>query len=151
MTKQRIVGLLTIAAMVVVVLPFLRFREERLLSVKEITIPKPPHITKRTFSEQNKINFFQEKAWTIQLASFIESANAEGLVQQLQSNGYSAYKQVFKDAQEKTIFRVYVGPVLTLPHAKRLKEDIAQNSTFQALNGVILSFKPIHEEKYGEP
>lgn len=151
MTKQRVVGLLTIAAIVVIVLPFLRFSEERLLPVKEIIIPEPPHITKRAFSEQKKINFFQEKAWTIQLASFIESANAEWLVQQLQSNGYSAYKQGFRDAQEKTIFRVYVGPVLTLSEAKHLKEKIQQNPTFQTLNSVILSFKPIHEEKHGEP
>lgn len=152
MSKQRIVGLLTLAAIVVIVLPFLRLSQDGLPPVKEMMVPKPPQITKRILPEikNNKTNLLQEKAWSIQLASFVESANAEFLVQQLRNGGYSAYKQSFLDDNGKTFFRVYVGPLLSLSHAKRLKEQIQQNQAFQTFNGVILTFRPTSEGKYGE-
>lgn len=159
MSKERVVGFLVIASLLAIFLPYLKFNQNSIPPVSDVLIPegqKPPlkrmaEIKKEIdarfkgaiVKNQKKSSPLQEKAWTIQFGSFSEAGNAEFLVQRLRVKGFSAYKQLFLVEDSKTVFRVYVGPLLSLEKAKLLKEQIEKQEIFQTLQGVILPFRPL--------
>lgn len=159
LSRERIVGFLVIASLLVIFLPYLKLNQNAIPEVSGVLIPeekRPPlkkmaEIKKEldtSFNEalaenQKKSSFLQEKAWTIQLVSFEDAGRAEFLVQRLRARGYSAYKRPFWVEGSKTVTRVYVGPWVSLEKAEHTKEQIQKEEAFQSLQSVILPFRPL--------
>lgn len=61
--------------------------------------------------------------WVVQLGSFSNAANAEGLRETLLTQGYNAYTQS-SDIDGKSVTRVYVGPVINREGANRLRDEL---------------------------
>jgi DedD protein len=71
-------------------------------------------------------------AWTLQLASFKDEANARALRKQLIGAGYKVYTQ-----RQTDIYRVYVGPELKKERLESLKENLKGE---YGLDGMIIRF-----------
>jgi len=66
--------------------------------------------------------------WVVQVGSFGQPENAEKLVQQLQKQGYSAYRQ-----HSGSIHKVLVGPMLSRDKAVRQRDEIFQKNKIKGL------------------
>ena len=75
-------------------------------------------------------------AWVVQLGSFSNQANAEGLVGRLQAGGYPAYIEKLADGSA-VIFRVRVGPELSKAGAETTLSEL--NEKF-AIKGMVLTY-----------
>jgi len=73
--------------------------------------------------------------WVIQLGSFNESANAQKLVDQLRSDGSTAYLETIT-AKSTTTYRVLVGPFLEREEAIRTQQQLSDHLK---INGVVMS------------
>lgn len=73
--------------------------------------------------------------WVIQLGSFNESANAQKLVDQLRSDGMTAYLETIT-ARSTTTYRVLVGPFLEREEAIRTRQQLYDHLK---INGVVMS------------
>jgi cell division septation protein DedD len=73
--------------------------------------------------------------WVIQLGSFNESANAQKLVDQLRSDGMTAYLETIT-AKSTTTYRVLVGPFLEREEAIRTQQQLSDHLK---INGVVMS------------
>jgi len=71
-------------------------------------------------------------AWTLQLASFKDEANARALRKQLVGAGHKVYTR-----RQADLYKVYVGPELKRDRLEALKETL--KSDF-ALDGIIIRF-----------
>ena len=80
-----------------------------------------------------------KKAWTIQLASFADEANANELVKKLIQDQYRAYREAVKDGEGKTVYRVFVGPDLQNERAQDTLEKLEQQLE---LKGLLVRFEP---------
>ncbi len=72
-------------------------------------------------------------AWTLQLASFKDEANAKALRKQLVSAGHKVYLR--KSADE--LYKVYVGPDMQRDRLENLKSTLKNDF---ALDGIIIRF-----------
>lgn len=63
--------------------------------------------------------------WVVQLGSFSNTANAEGLRDTLLTQGYNAYTRS-SSVDGKSVTRVYVGPVIDRDGANRLRDELAR-------------------------
>mgnify|MGYP000695158120 CR=1 FL=1 len=79
--------------------------------------------------------------WSVQVASFRESANAAGLKQSLNDAGYTAYQRQGNDEDGDALFRVFVGPELERADARELKRRIALDEAFE-LEGLVVPYHP---------
>lgn len=77
-------------------------------------------------------------SWTIQLASFSQSANANQLKEKLLADEFRAYTETVK-GKSGTITRVFVGPEITKKRAETVKSEL--NKRYK-LNGLIVKFVP---------
>jgi len=73
--------------------------------------------------------------WVIQLGIFNESANAQKLVDQLRSDGMTAYLETIT-AKSTTTYRVLVGPFLEREEAIRTQQQLSDHLK---INGVVMS------------
>ncbi|MBE9548942.1 MAG: SPOR domain-containing protein [Proteobacteria bacterium] len=66
--------------------------------------------------------------WVVQVGSFGQPENAEKLVQQLQKQGYTAYRQ-----QSGSIHKVLVGPMISRDKAVRQRDEIFQKNKIKGM------------------
>ena len=71
-------------------------------------------------------------AWTLQLASFKDEANARALRKQLVGAGHKVYTR-----RQAELYKVYVGPDLKRDRLEALKETLKNDF---ALDGIIIRF-----------
>ena len=76
-------------------------------------------------------------AWTVQLGSFANDANAKRLIEKLRADGYPAYlqRQAGADATE---FKVRVGPQIRRDEAEKVLLQLQQKF---ALKGMLLRYQ----------
>ena len=73
--------------------------------------------------------------WVVQVGSFENQVNADGLVSQLRSKGFSAYSIAVTDS-ERTRFKVRVGPEIKRESAIKIATDIGGKL---GLDGMVIS------------
>ena len=73
--------------------------------------------------------------WVVQVGSFSNAANAEGLVARLRLEGHTAYQESV-EGSSATIHRVRVGPFLDRDEAIRIERQIQER---MGLDGVVMS------------
>lgn len=75
-------------------------------------------------------------AWTIQLGSFSDKANAQALVKKLRAKGFTAY---LNEPKSKTaLIRVFVGPETDHEKAEKMVKELANSFN---LHGMIVKYK----------
>ncbi|NNE39079.1 MAG: hypothetical protein HKN08_12295 [Gammaproteobacteria bacterium] len=74
--------------------------------------------------------------WVVQLGSFSNQANAQGLVNDLLTQGYPAFIEELSGDSE-SIFRVRVGPELERDDAEKIHQSLISKTGIQ---GIILSY-----------
>lgn len=70
--------------------------------------------------------------WVVQLGSFSNDANAQGLRETLLTQGYNAYTRS-STVDGKSLTRVYVGPVIDREGANRLRDELARRHGSQGM------------------
>lgn len=107
-----------------------------------VVVPKSSQGTiSKTITHPNQLVSSASQAtdvWLIQLGSFTQRTNAQSLVNQLRTNGYTAYMQDV-DVSSGKVTRVYVGPIARREQADSLLNNLSQNLH---LKGVIVSYQP---------
>ena len=78
------------------------------------------------------------KAWTVQIASFMEPARAEKLQDKLLADDYRAYSRTLK-TDKGEITRVFIGPQISRQSALEVKNKIDQELS---VNSLVLKFQP---------
>ncbi len=107
-------------------------------SSTKVTHKKALVVTKKKLTRSSKVVLIGEalKAWTLQVASFANAANADRLVKQLRAQGLDVYVRQSR-LGHKTIKRVFVGPVVS----RHKIEKIQRRLRVQHLNSVIRRYK----------
>ena len=75
------------------------------------------------------------EAWVIQVASFLDSDNAERLLNQLRAKGFDVYSCQSKG--KRMIIRVFIGPVIDRNKIDQIQKSLKQQLQ---LNGVIRKY-----------
>ena len=101
--KERIIGLLTIAA-VIVALSFMYLKGDGLAEIEQ-RIQARQSITVEEASIQSDLIY----PWVIQLGAFQDLEDAKSLTRQFERKGYNTYVSS-KDFSGKKIFRVRIRP-----------------------------------------
>lgn len=101
--KERIIGLLTIAA-VIVALSFMYLKGDGLAEIEQ-RIQARQSITVEEASIQSDLIY----PWVIQLGAFQDLEDAKSLARQFERKGYNTYVSS-KDFSGKKIFRVRIRP-----------------------------------------
>ena len=78
------------------------------------------------------------QAWTLQVATFIQPANAEKLVQQLRAKGWDVYSRPMR-ADRKSVTRVFIGPEINYDKIKRAQQQVEKQFHF---SGIVLRYHP---------
>jgi DedD protein len=71
-------------------------------------------------------------AWAVQLASFSDHSNAVAMLDQLRKDGYAGLLSEVKSGTARST-RVAVGPIIERDEAERLKTELAQRYSADAL------------------
>ncbi|ASK33995.1 SPOR domain-containing protein [Alloalcanivorax mobilis] len=79
-------------------------------------------------------------AFTVQVASFSDRANADALTARLKEAGYNAYARAVQQ-DGNTWQRVFVGPEIKRDRAEALRQRLADDKRF-ALQGLVRGFAP---------
>lgn len=164
-TKQRIVGILVLVAILAIFLPVLFHTSqpstEARLTVKIPAKPAEPQIalrekvkpavtpvasapiaiptpTSAPVAANKKIMVDAPEAWVVQLGSFSDKSNAERLIKKLREKGFEAYSRADTTTKGAPLNRVYVGPEIHLSTAKQLLKKL--HHSFH-LNGVVRKYK----------
>ncbi len=82
---------------------------------------------------------FKSAAWVVQVASFSNESNAVNLVEKLKKHQFKAYRRKSK-ADNKTVYRVYVGPFIDKPKAESKTAEISKVSETKV---VLRVFDPV--------
>ncbi len=78
-------------------------------------------------------------AWTLQVGTFGNQANAARLVNDLQQQGFHAYQRDFRQKEGKRLSRVYVGPLVSRPELEQIAAELEES---RKLKGLILRYHP---------
>ena len=81
---------------------------------------------------------FKDAAWLVKVASFSSKDNATRLVSKLKEAKLKAYSRK-ASVQNKTIYRVYVGPFINKSEAQKALENVSKIS---ATKGIVVPFDP---------
>ncbi len=105
--------------------------------------PKP-QVNKKTNPTKKKVKEtlnpkFKSAAWIIQVASFSSLTNAKKLVSKLKSAKYKAYRRKARNKQNKTIYRVFVGPYIEKTKATNVLDRVSSLSQTKVM---LLVFDP---------
>ncbi|WP_330925212.1 SPOR domain-containing protein [Candidatus Sororendozoicomonas aggregata] len=79
------------------------------------------------------------KAWSLQVASFLQKKNAAVLRQKLLSKGYNAYTRKQVREKRSPLYRVYVGPQARTDELKAAQADLEKT---MGLAGIIVRYQP---------
>ncbi|MDQ7051190.1 MAG: SPOR domain-containing protein [Enterobacterales bacterium] len=91
-------------------------------------------------AQQSISPVYQDAAWVVQVASFRQSSNAKNLIEKLKKQGFKAYRRSVS-VKGKQLYRVYVGPFVEKPDAKKTLTKIAKISQTMA---IVKAFDPIY-------
>lgn len=80
------------------------------------------------------------QGWVVQLGSFSEVTYANQLIKSLRDEGFSAFGYYHTIKKNKIINRVYVGPFVQKPDAKKIRDYIAKKMN---IRGLIVKFNPV--------
>lgn len=80
----------------------------------------------------------QEPGWVIQLGAFSNAESVDKLMQQLQQQGFAAYRESTQ-VNGKTLIRLFVGPALT---QAELEQQLPELKELTGLNGRVVRFEP---------
>ncbi|MFC0444411.1 SPOR domain-containing protein [Pseudidiomarina halophila] len=80
----------------------------------------------------------QEPGWVIQLGAFSNADSVDKLMQQLQQQGFAAYREATQ-VNGKTLIRLFVGPALT---QAELEQQLPELKELTGLNGRVVRFEP---------
>ena len=144
--KQRLLGSVILAALLVILVPeWLDGAGHRSRYPKHIEIPdKPVFIPMTELMDKQKEQSIKQKnrtntrkkssihAWALQVGSFDEKANAHVLRDKLRAKGHPAYVDVMKSADKKT-YRVRIGPELDRSRLKKLKDKMLSDEKIKGL------------------
>ncbi len=144
--KYRFLGAVVLIGLVLILVPMLFDNVIRYQTVRPLPVPELPKMTVAAEPQQPVImtpaaakvnkNISPAKAYTIQVASFKETATINNLVALLQKDGFTAYSH----QSGKTGFTtVFVGPVLTKEQADTL---VAQLSKKYSVKPVLVAYAP---------
>lgn len=151
--KTKILGLILIAALIVIFMPFFQ-RNHEIPSESTIAaappFPDQPVQTSAaeltSANDNTKIQLKQDDiiqpttvAWVVQIGSYKSKENALRIVNQLRANGYHAFIQEISTSLEK-ITRVYVGPEPKQTHAQTLADRLQSEMN---LKGMVITYKPL--------
>jgi len=75
-------------------------------------------------------------AWVVQLGSFVAQKNAEGLIERLKDDGYTAFIEPLRDA-DVVSYRVRVGPELTKLTAERIRDELEKKVE---IKGIVMRY-----------
>jgi len=103
-------------------------KEKSLLPPNIADKPEPPHLDATGVP----------KAWTVQVASFIEPQRAKILQDKLLATDYHAYLRVLKTDKGK-VTRVFIGPQIDRQMALSIKKKVDKELS---VNSLVLSFTP---------
>lgn len=97
----------------------------------------------KTAKSENKQTIgenFKDAAWVVRVASFSNLDNAKNLVIKLKDAGHKAYRRDGKNAQNKSIHRIYVGPYIEKSAATKQLDAISKLSQSKAM---LLAYDPL--------
>jgi DedD protein len=94
---------------------------------------------KKSVAVVDQLSKLKQAAWVIQVGSYKNKANALRLVNQLRSNGYTAFIQDVS-SEEGRHTRVYVGPESKRKAALSLVDQINKEMNLQ---GIVISYQPL--------
>lgn len=80
----------------------------------------------------------QEPGWVIQLGAFGNAESVDQLIQQLQQQGFAAYREPVQ-VQGKTLTRLLVGPALS---QSELEQQLPELKQLTGLEGRVVRFEP---------
>lgn len=83
-------------------------------------------------------NALQEPGWVIQLGAFGNAESVDKLIQQLQQQGFAAYRETVQ-VDDKTLTRLLVGPALS---QSELEQQLPELQKLTGLNGRVVRFEP---------
>lgn len=134
--KERIIGIVVVTILIIVLVPLLfsssqKAAEQPTLSAAIPAAPNKPLIKKAPAQKT-------AQAWVVQLGTFANKANVDGLIKKLQNKGFAAYSKKQKSANEY-IYQVLVGPEIDREKAKELLHNL--QNTFK-LKGIIVRYEP---------
>ena len=142
--RQRILGIIIIAALAVIFLPTL-WQKAHGPKFKVSHIPARPALPQvKQIKDVTPITFqYPEQAkglaWSLNLGTFAKLSNAQQLLKKLRSQGYPAYKQSSK-ITAGTVYKVYVGPEVKQAKLQTMAEKLEKTLH---LKGVMVSFTTI--------
>lgn len=79
------------------------------------------------------------RGWSVRLATFADSANADALVERLRAAGHRAYARAGEAGREREMTLVFVGPVLERTLAEDYRTQLLKE---YELSGVVVRFEP---------
>lgn len=78
-------------------------------------------------------------AWTLQLGTFGNRANAQRLMSELQAEGFHAYQRDFQQKDGSSLSRIYVGPQVSRSELQKIAQKLQSK---RQLKGLILRYHP---------
>lgn len=78
-------------------------------------------------------------AWSLQLASFSQSANADRMVAQLRDEGYNVWQREQATRTGGSLFQVFVGPFADEPQARQAQQALAE---LLSLEPLVVRYRP---------
>ncbi len=112
--------------------------DEKILvdSISSNDIPQQNRITQQAAPQPTADNTQVLSGWVVQLGSFSNQVNAQGLVSKLQAQGFAAFIEELADNSE-SIFRVRVGPELDRDDAENIQKSLMART---GIKGIIISY-----------
>jgi cell division septation protein DedD len=149
-TRNIILGLIIVAALAIILLPFFQHNQEIAPDTRIAAAPPfpgqspavaiaPELATTKIQLKQDDIIQPSTSAWVVQIGSYKSKENALRIVNQLRANGYHAFIQEISTSFEKAT-RVYVGPEPKQAHAETLAHRLQAEMN---LKGVVVSYQPL--------
>ena len=141
--KQRLVGAVILAALLVILVPeWLDGAGHKSRYIKTVELPaepvfrpveelmnlQKPAIKKPEKSVTTTITNSSINAWALQVGSFSRQANAINMRDKFRASGYPAYV-----VQQKDSFRVRIGPELDRSRIEKLQQKIIKEKNIKGL------------------
>jgi DedD protein len=162
--KQRIIGAAVIIALLVIVLPML-FKQNKAFytnTIKSIpSEPKKPQVkseekleelVKRLNVEptskgaladkkndQLKIAKNYQQSWVVQLVSYSTQSDAKKQIAKLRAKKFNAFVSTYQK-DNKTYYRVYVGPYAKLEQAKKWSDNLNKELK---IKGMVIKYQTL--------
>lgn len=160
--KQRLVGALVLVLLLALLLPLIFSGQGRLAELQLADIQAPQALpglpafdplAEAEFEQIERLLAPPEpapqplqseptvlgEAWSIQLGTFRDSANARRLLQQLREAGHAAYTRESLLSDGSTATQVMVGPLRDRDEAEQRRAELAQSF---GVSSIVVRFQP---------